>query len=194
MQNAPSNPTAKTAKEKRQAKRERQQAERDAEQQEIAEKAHQWELENSNINKNSKLQLILSFTRLTVVVRAAYPEMKLSTISEILYNPHLDMRTPEKYNSYKLPFVNCRHRSRVRVVDVFPPEVELFAHSTNDPIWNRQAAKKSVTSGNHKERWEWGFALLLEDANVPRGTVSEKLTVFVNNDMGQYLLKMSATE
>lgn len=194
MQNAPSNPTAKTAKEKRKAKRERQQAERDAEQEEIAEKARQWELESSNINKNSELQLILSFMRLTVVVRAAYPEMKLSTISEILYNPHLDMRTPEKYNSYKLPFVNCRHRSRVRVVDVFPPELELFTHSTSDPTWNRQAARKSAASGHQKERWEWGFALLLEDANIPRGTVSEKLTVFVNNDMGQYLLKMTATE
>jgi len=129
-----------------------------------------------------------------VVVRAAYPEMKPSTISEILYNPHLEMCTPEKYNTYKVPFVNCRHRACVRVVDVFPPELELFAHSISDPAWNKQAAKYSATGRQQKERWEWGFALLLEDANLPRGTVSEKLTVFVNNDMGQYLLKMNAVK
>ncbi|KAI0581725.1 Telomere-binding alpha subunit central domain-containing protein [Pyrenophora tritici-repentis] len=157
MQNPPSNPKAKTAKEKRQAKKEIQKAEKEAELQEIAEKQREWELQQSSINKN---------------IRAAFPEMKLSTISEMLYNPHLEMRTPEKYNFYTLPFVNCRHRSRVRVVDVFPPEIELFTHSN--------------------KRWEWGFALLLEDANIPRGTVSEKLTVFVNNDMGQFLLKTQA--
>ncbi|CAE7021893.1 hypothetical protein PTNB85_02430 [Pyrenophora teres f. teres] len=177
MQNAPSNPTAKTAKEKRQAKRERQKAEKEAELQQIAEKEREWELKQSSINKN---------------VRASFPEIKLSTISEILYNPHLDMRTPQKYNSYTVPFVNCRHRSRVRVVDVFPPEIELFTHSCSDPTWNRQAAKQRASNEQQKERWEWGFALLLEDANIPRSTVSEKLTVFVNNDMGQFLLKLNA--
>jgi len=194
MQTAPSNPTAKTAKEKRQAKREKRQAENEAEQQEIAERSRQWELERSDINKNGRLRLISCLPRLTVVVRAAYPEMKPSTISEILYNPHLDMCTPEKYNSYKAPFVNCRHRACVRVVDVFPPELELFAHSISDPAWNKQASKQSATGRQQKERWEWGFALLLEDANLPRGTVSEKLTVFVNNDMGQYLLRMNAVK
>ena len=45
-----------------------------------------------------------------------------------------------------------------------------------------------------KELWEWGFVLLLEDANISRDTVSEKLRVVVNNEAGQYLLKMNAAE
>jgi protection-of-telomeres protein 1 len=75
------------------------------------------------------------------------------------------------------------------VVDVFPPELELFAHPTSDPLWSRQTKKQSS-----KERWEWGFVLYLEDADVPRGTVSEKLRVVVNNDAAQYLLKMNASK
>ncbi|KAI2474507.1 telomere-binding alpha protein [Pyrenophora tritici-repentis] len=52
MQNPPSNPKAKTAKEKRQAKKEIQKAEKEAELQEIAEKQREWELQQSSINKN----------------------------------------------------------------------------------------------------------------------------------------------
>lgn len=123
-----------------------------------------------------------------VTVRAAFPEMKLSTLSEIIYNPHLTVRTP-RYNDYKLPFVNSRHRARVRVVDFYPPELELFSHSTVDPQW-----AKSSKKGQAKERWEWGFVLLLEDANVRPDTVTEKLRVVVGNTAGQGLLNQNAVE
>jgi hypothetical protein len=71
----------------------------------------------------------------------------------------------------------------------------LFAHSTRDGKWNKKHAKRqSSTSNPAKERWEWGFVLLLEDANISRDTVSEKLRVVVNNEAGQYLLGMNAQE
>ena len=98
------------------------------------------------------------------------------------------------YNDYTLPFVNAKHRARVRVVDVFPPELELFAHSLSDPKWNKRPKKKDPTNGPTIERWEWGFVLLLEDANVPPNTVSEKLRVVVGNEAGQGLLKQNALE
>jgi protection-of-telomeres protein 1 len=120
--------------------------------------------------------------------------MKLSTISDIIHNPHRQVRTPDKYNTYTLPFVNCRHRARVRVVDVFPPELIHFAHSTRDKKWNKHPKKQSSTGDVAREKWEWGFVLLLEDANVPRDTVSEKLRVIVNNEAAQCLLKMNAVE
>lgn len=104
------------------------------------------------------------------------------------------MRTPEKYNDYTLPFVNCRYRSCIRVVDVFPPQLELFAHSSNDPAWVKHPKKLNQNGEPRKERWEWGFVLLVEDAKVPRGTESEKLRVVVDNGSAQYLLKMNAQE
>lgn len=85
--------------------------------------------------------------------------------------------------------MNAKHRARVRVVDFFPPEIEMFAHQTTDPTWVKHPKKQD---GNG--RWEWGFALLLEDAEVPPNTVSEKLCVVIGNDAGQGLLKMNATE
>jgi protection-of-telomeres protein 1 len=121
---------------------------------------------------------------LPLIVRAGFPELQLSTISEILNNPHLQAQTT-KYNHFTLPFINCKHRSRVRVVDFFPPELEYFTHASNDPSW---------TPRLKSPRWEWGFVLLLEDANVPRNTVPEQLRVIVNNDSAQYLGLSNARE
>lgn len=104
------------------------------------------------------------------------------------------MQTLEKMNRYTLPFVNCRYRCRVRVVDVFPPKLELFAHSLSDPNWAKNSKKPKTDDASTKERWEWGFVLLLEDAEVPRDAHSEKLRVVVNNSAAQYLLKLNARE
>jgi protection-of-telomeres protein 1 len=67
------------------------------------------------------------------------------------------------------------------VVDFFPPELEYFTHS---PSWKPRS----------KKGWEWGFVLLVEDANVPRDTVPEQLRVVVNNDAAQYLGLPNAKE
>ena len=104
------------------------------------------------------------------------------------------MQTLEKMNRYSLPFVNCRYRCRVRVVDVFPPKLELFAHSLSDPKWAKNPKQPRTDGMSTKERWEWGFVLLLEDAEVSRDAPSEKLRVVVNNNAAQHLLKMNALE
>lgn len=130
---------------------------------------------------------------LTSIVYAAHPDIQLSTLSEIIHNPHLNSRTP-KYNDFTFPFLNVRHRSRVRVVDFFPPELEQFAHSLSNPHWEKRARKPAPNDSSSKPRWEWGFVLLLEDAKIPPNTVSEKLRVVVGNDAAQYLLDMNARE
>ncbi|CAN9335836.1 unnamed protein product [Alternaria alternata] len=179
MQNEPKNTLGKTSKEKRQAKRERQRVLKQAEQDELEKKQQELERTRGGVNPN---------------VIAAFPDIKLSTISEIIYNHHLEVQTPEKHHSYKLPFINCKHRSRVRVVDVYPPELKLFAHSKSDRKWREQSKNQRAADGPTKEIWEWGFVLLLEDASIPRDTVSEKLRVVVNNDAAMFLLGMSAKD
>lgn len=130
---------------------------------------------------------------LVCVVVAGYPDIQNSTISEIVHNHRLQSQTT-KYNDFSLPFLNCKHRSRVRIVDFFPPELELFAHCTSDPIWDKRAKRLDPEDSNSKLKWEWGFVLLLEDAKIPSDTVSEKLRVVVNNGAAQYLLRMDARE
>ncbi|KAF1352881.1 hypothetical protein EJ07DRAFT_168623 [Lizonia empirigonia] len=146
-------------------RKERQRLEKEAEQREIEANEERWQAERSGINMH---------------IRAGFPELQLSTLSEIINNRYLRVQTT-KYNAFKLPFVNCRHRSRVRVVDFYPPELEYFARSSNDPTWTARC-------NSRKDRpWEWAFVLLLEDANLPRNTVPEQLRVIVNNDAAQHL-------
>lgn len=132
-------------------------------------------------------------SRLTRTVIAGWPNIKHSTISEIIHNPSRKCQTT-KYNDFTLPFVNCKHRSRVRVVDFFPPELELFAHCTTDRSWDEKAKHVGEDRDPRKLKWEWGFALLLEDAKIPPNTVSEKLRVLVNNESAQHLLNLNAKE
>ncbi|KAJ4372817.1 hypothetical protein N0V86_008183 [Didymella sp. IMI 355093] len=163
LANAPKKSSAKTSAKKKQEKRERQRLAKETVQKELEEKQEKWEAERGGVNMN---------------VRASFPDMQRSTLSEIINNPHLQAKTSTKYNSFTLPFVNCRHRSRVRAVDFYPPELEYFSHSADDSSWTPRPKHR---------RWEWGFVLLLEDANVPGDTVPEQLRLIVNNDAAQYL-------
>ncbi|KAJ8105572.1 hypothetical protein OPT61_g10094 [Boeremia exigua] len=160
----PKKPSAKDSAIRKAKKKEKQRLHKAEELKGLEEKQESWEAERTGVNLN---------------IRAGFPEKQRSTISEILNNPHLQTKTATKHNPFRLPFVNCKHRARVRVVDFFPPELEYFTHSLNDPDWTLQTKKD--------RRWEWGFVLLLEDANVPRDTVPEQLRVIVNNDAAQYL-------
>ncbi|KAH6209819.1 protection of telomeres protein 1 [Parastagonospora nodorum] len=175
LRNEPTNPSGKAPVNKKAAKRAKQRQQKEQEQKELAEKAEELEAQRSGVNVN---------------IRAAFPEAQLSTISEIIHNPHLHSQTP-KYNDFEFPFLNSRHRSRVRVVDFFPPELEMFAHCTSNPAWDKRARNQDPSS---RSKWEWGFVLLLEDAKIPPNTVSEKLRVVVGNDSAQYLLNMNAQD
>jgi hypothetical protein len=132
-------------------------------------------------------------TKLIFTVQAGFPEITSSTLSEILINPHLGTETA-KYNFCTLPFVNCKHRTRVRVVDFFPPEIKYFAHSKTDPGWGARAKKHDPGGGRSIEKWEWGFVLLVEDAHVPPNTVAQQLRVVVGNKEAEGLLKMNAAK
>ncbi|CBX96619.1 hypothetical protein IAQ61_005517 [Plenodomus lingam] len=166
--------TEPAAKGKKAEKRKRQQEMKEAELRELEEKQAKIEAERNGVNHN---------------VRASFPEIKPSTISEILCNPSLQATTAN-HEEFLLPFVNSRHRARVRVVDVYPPELELFSHSTRDRNWYQGRGKSNPSSGQRKERWEWGFVLLVEDAVLPPNTVSEKMRLVVGNKEAQGLLNI----
>ncbi|KAG9197590.1 hypothetical protein G6514_001253 [Epicoccum nigrum] len=162
--NAPKKPSAKASAKKKAEKKEKQRLQKAAEVKELEEKQKAFEAERTGVNMN---------------IRAAFHDVQRSTISEIIHNRHLNATTAPKHTPFTLPFVNCKHSSRVRVVDFFPPELEYFTHSLSDPSWTPRPKEGP--------RWEWGFVLLVEDGNVPRDTVPEQLRVVVNNNAAQYL-------
>lgn len=103
------------------------------------------------------------------------------------------MQTPEGVETV-LPFVNAKYRTRLRVVDFFPNDLNDFVRSMTDSNWNTALNEMSGNEQRHDQCWKWGFVLLVEDANAPTGTTPERLRLFVNNGAGQHLLKMNASE
>jgi protection-of-telomeres protein 1 len=187
--------SGKMSVQKKQEKRERIRSEKETVLKDLEEKAQGWDADRNGINKNSQSTCFMTHLcpRLTLTVRAGFPETTSSTLSEILINPHLEAET-SKYNLCVLPFVNCKHRTRVRVVDFFPPDIKYFAHSMSDPRWYPKAKKHDPGSGRSNDRWEWSFVLLVEDAHVPPHTVPQQLRVIVGNKEAEGLLKMTASE
>ncbi|KAI8931985.1 hypothetical protein NX059_010881 [Plenodomus lindquistii] len=165
-------PNEPAPKSKKAEKRQKQKEKKDAEIRELVERQEKIEAERNGVNLH---------------VQASFPEIKPSTLSDINCNPSLQTRT-DKYNDFALPFVNSKHRTRVRVIDVYPPELEMFAHSTSDRRWFQKPSKNHPNSGQKKDPWEWGFVLLVQDAVVPPNTVPETLRLVVGNHEAQGLL------
>ncbi|KAF2797550.1 hypothetical protein K505DRAFT_235277 [Melanomma pulvis-pyrius CBS 109.77] len=173
-QNVPKKPSAKISAKRK----EMQRLQKELEQKELEKKAEEEATARAGINPH---------------VRASFPEIKLSTIAEIINNPSLTIQTPEGVEIV-LPFVNAKYRTRIRVVDFFPNDLNDFARSMADPNWNTALNEMSGNEQRHDQGWKWGFALLVEDANAPTGTTPERLRLFVNNGAGQHLLKMNASD
>jgi protection-of-telomeres protein 1 len=117
----------------------------------------------------------------------------MSSVTEIIHNPSLKT-IDAKGVDIVLPFVNAKYRTRIRVVDFFPHNLEEFARSMADPDWHTALQKSDLGEMRQNTRWEWGFVLLVENANVAAGTTPERLRLFVNNPAGQHLLNMNASE
>jgi len=128
---------------------------------------------------------------LTFLVRAGHVDRKLCTIAEIVNNPHRTTKT--ETGIMELPFVNCKYRARVRVVDLWPLSINDFARSVSDPKYGDPSLSVEERA-RYKNKFEWNFALLVEDADAPVGKIPERLTITIGDKQGQGLLKMDACE
>jgi hypothetical protein len=124
---------------------------------------------------------------------AAHPTVELSTVNEILNIP---ARTTKNHTggNLELPFVNAKHRTRLRVVDFTPQNLEDFTRSMQDPDWNKTLKDPSIKDRRRDDRWQWAFILYVEDANIPAGTTPQRFPLFVNDESAQCLLNMSAVK
>ena len=122
-------------------------------------------------------------------MRSVNPDISLSTLADIVYNPSLQYRTPDGVK-IDLPFVNCKYRARVRVVDFYPPDLRDFIHWKSDCEWNPPTKQADYI----RDHWEWAFMLLLEDANLQPGSEPVRLRTVITNKAAQYLIKMDAAE
>jgi hypothetical protein len=134
--------------------------------------------------------LLICVILISALVKASHKDIQLSTCQEILNNPTRKAKSEDGID-FDLPFVNAKYRARVRVVDFSPPRLEDFCHSMSDTEWNPSAG---LPNHRRDDRWQWGFVLLVQDANPPTGEQPVRFPLFVCNDSAQHLLKMYAFE
>ncbi|KAF2678500.1 hypothetical protein K458DRAFT_316677 [Lentithecium fluviatile CBS 122367] len=176
-QNQPKKASAKAAAKKKEEKRERQRLQKELEQQELEKKAEELDAAKAGLNPH---------------IRAGNTDKRISNITEIVHNPHLTTET--EIGNLSLPFVNCKYRARVRVVDMWPRKLFDFARSLSDPKYGKQGLSADHRESYRKEVFQWNFALLVENADAPAGKTPDRLMLTVGDEQGQCLLKMDACD
>ena len=126
---------------------------------------------------------------LTQSVRAGHLDKKLSSIAEIVDNPHRMTKTDA--GEMSLPFVNAKYRARVRVIDMWPTKLWDFARSIADTQYGRRDLP-AQDQERYQHKFEWNFALLVEDVNSASGHTPQRLMLTIGDEQGQCLLKMDA--
>lgn len=138
---------------------------------------------------------------LNLNIRCSNHAVPDKTIADILDPIILQRKTP-KGNSFSVPFQNCKYKSKVRVVDFFPDNVEDFAVPLKDSEYD---VLSDHGSGPESEvdlsqgcadgvKWVWRFFLLVEDAQPPKGNdkVGVQMQLLVAGTDGEFLLNQEA--
>ncbi|KAJ4250520.1 hypothetical protein NW762_011774 [Fusarium torreyae] len=129
------------------------------------------------------------------------------TILVVDMNPQdgQDIRIP-------LPFVNLNHRANVRVVNFSPSSIVDFARprkesemdilsddgeespeNSDSEDEDYQTQQMTIEDFTKPRKWEWRFFLELEDATVPDKQEKQRLWVAVDNQSGQCLTSLDAS-
>ncbi|KAF2104918.1 hypothetical protein NA57DRAFT_51710 [Rhizodiscina lignyota] len=135
-------------------------------------------------------------------VKCGHHDKPLVRVHDILHNPNRTA-TEKDGETFELPFINMNCRSFVRVVDFWPPAIEDFASSIDDPAFNNvsklnnssQISTELDMELSQSNRWEWSFRLLVEDAHPnPGATTPEYMQLLIAGETADYLLKLDAAD
>lgn len=97
-------------------------------------------------------------------------------------------------NPMTLPFVNQRVRSRVRVVDFTPNDIQDFARSLDDETYQQWDPYSDTPPLNSTNKWEWAFYVLVEDAKPGAGEQPVQLPLQVFGDEAIKLLGIAPVD
>ncbi|OMP83227.1 Protection of telomeres protein 1 [Diplodia seriata] len=126
---------------------------------------------------------------------------KTTRLADIENNERRLYKTPSGVEC-ELPFVNAMYKSRVRVVDFWPENLEDFSKSLDNPEFNdvheedqTQSSTTYTALSTGTQRWEWHFCLLVEDAKHPPGAKSPvRIPLLVFDKDAECLLCLDATD
>ncbi|KAI9667385.1 MAG: hypothetical protein M1821_000200 [Bathelium mastoideum] len=132
-------------------------------------------------------------------VRCSNGSVNLSTIDEIISGSFLYDKTSSGIE-YRLPFINAKYRSQIRVVDFHPHDLKDFTRTPDNLVYNdvEQSEGKDADppeEGMETKKWEWAFVLLVEDGKQTRIAYPKaQLKLLVAGSDADYLLKLDATD
>jgi len=128
-------------------------------------------------------------------------------ISSILEQQYYETAVDGDKMRLPVPFVNAKYCANVRVVDFHPERLEDFARPCprkakasaldilSDDSGNEAASSsegEQSEDDRHATRWEWRFALLLEDVS-PKAKEPKRLWAVVDNNEAQLLTFLDAS-
>lgn len=138
-------------------------------------------------------------------VRCEAINIPLTTITSILEGEFLD-RVTAAGNPYRLPFNNCKYKSKVQVIDFFPDNLEDFATpyrvSDYEALSDYESAddeEATLDYAKHKPddvKWKWHFFLMVIDPTILKKSKgeSEVMLLQVAGQDGDYLLNLEACD
>ncbi|PYH44006.1 telomere-binding alpha subunit central domain protein [Aspergillus saccharolyticus JOP 1030-1] len=123
-------------------------------------------------------------------VRAGNPSVPTRSLEAIVTSEEHLNQSPDNIE-YRFPFQNFCYRSKVRVVDFFPPNLEDFAVAkTRD-----SSSEASDGEDSNFTTWEWRFCLLVESVPPPPlGQTKQQVRLFVSGAEAVYLLRLDAVD
>ncbi|KAH0342347.1 hypothetical protein KCU81_g5709, partial [Aureobasidium melanogenum] len=143
------------------------------------------------LNKDETAPTSTTLDSNTHVSCVNFTGVKVSTIRDILSRDH--SYTGRSGVKLELPYLNVKHKVKVRVVDFWPPILEDFASTApvTDACEEHSDDDMDTTSPLSSQKWIWDFFLLLEDVK-PHQPSSEpaQLWVHVDHRYAEFLLCM----
>lgn len=159
-------------------------------------------LDLNDLGRASSDYQILVPNPLPVILHPLRPKAPVASLSKILQRKLLS--SDPKYEGIYYAFENQNYKANVRVVDYYPPNIADFAVSRkvsefdilpdysgaedDDPEGDMQSFREG--KGFVQRKWEWRFALVVEDAdaNAKSDVERDRLTLIVGNYDAQTLL------
>lgn len=128
-------------------------------------------------------------------------------MEEILAEKSVDIGDGNEKVTVVVPFVNASYRGNFRVTDFLPDRVEEFAVATkgcdeyaalsdnddNNSDSDMSGVELSTESPGDR-KFEWRFAVKLEDAEVGSDESNRTFWALVDNQAGEYLTNLDAVD
>jgi hypothetical protein len=153
-----------------------------------------------NPKSTDLITLICNSITNAVSVIAAHPDRPTITLTKWLETPFRTYRDRHLGADSTLPFINQKCRLKVRVVDFFPPHLEDFAQSLDDPNYNDITSSHNDSTismdgdSSPPSRFEWSFYLLVEDTRPQPGQEPTRIPILVHGNDAVHLLNLEPTD